>query len=130
MTNSARSRPFSAGKAELSYWFMVEEGLEKLGCKEAKGLLSELAAKAQQIHSVRKSIAGIMAKKIGNKEKIRSGGFINLKDIKDLSGYGRSSKNARWLTAHKPACCRQKKGVCKRLRHADLRILRPLLADS
>jgi len=73
-----------------------------------------------------------MAKKIGNKEKIRNGGFIdiNLKDIKDLSGYGRSSKNARWLTAHKPACCRQKKGVCKRLRHADLRILRPLSTDS
>lgn len=70
----------------------VEAKWTELGYQEAKRLLSELAAKAQQIHDVKECIVGIIAKKIQNKEKIRNEGFIaiDIQDISDLSGYKRN----------------------------------------
>lgn len=67
----------------------VEAKWTELDYNEANRLLSELAIKTQQIHDVKECVLGIMAKKIGNKEDIRSRGFtaIDLQDMKDLSGY-------------------------------------------
>jgi len=90
--------PIRVGKIGKWWWKETEIdllGLEKkenralavevkwtdLDYHESKRLLSELTAKAQQIHNVKESILGIMAKKIENKDKIRSEGFIAI-DLK------------------------------------------------
>ncbi|MGQ9719429.1 MAG: ATP-binding protein [Nitrososphaerales archaeon] len=92
--------PIQVGKIGKWWWKETEIdllGLEKkatralavevkwtdLDYHEAKRLLLELTAKAQQIHDVKESILGIMAKKIENKEKIRSEGFIAI-DLQDI----------------------------------------------
>jgi len=61
----------------------VEAKWTDLDYHEAKRLLLELAAKAQQVHDVKEPILGIMAKKIEDKERIRSEGFIVL-DLQDI----------------------------------------------
>lgn len=73
----------------------VEAKWTKLDYREAKRLLSKLTIKAQQIHDTKECVAGIIAKKIGNKEKIQNEGFIalDLQDIEDLSGHGKNKPN-------------------------------------
>ena len=73
----------------------VEAKWAHIDYQEAKRLLSELAIKAQQIHDVKECIIGIIAKKIGDKEKIRNEGFIakDLQDIEDLAKYEKEKTN-------------------------------------
>ncbi|MEM2123165.1 MAG: ATP-binding protein [Candidatus Bathyarchaeia archaeon] len=61
----------------------VEAKLAELSYGEAKALLSELAAKAEQIRGVEGRILGVMAKRIVDKEEIRGEGFIAL-DLQDM----------------------------------------------
>ncbi len=61
----------------------VEVKWTDLDYHEAKRLLLELTEKAQKIHDAKESILGIIAKKIENKEKIRSEGFIAI-DLQDI----------------------------------------------
>jgi hypothetical protein len=61
----------------------VEVKWTDLEYHEAKRLLMELAAKAQQISDVKEFILGVMAKKIVDKDKIRTEGFIAL-DLQDI----------------------------------------------
>jgi AAA+ ATPase superfamily predicted ATPase len=68
---------------------ILEAKWSGLNYSEAKMLLSDLAAKARQIHDIKELVAGITAKKIESKEKIRNEGFIamDLQDMKDLNRY-------------------------------------------
>ncbi|MEM3489057.1 MAG: ATP-binding protein [Nitrososphaerota archaeon] len=70
----------SKGKKALA----VEVKLTELNYREAKRLLSELTIKAKQIHNAKECSLGVMAKKIGNKEKIRNEGFIAF-DLEDMA---------------------------------------------
>jgi len=69
----------SKGKRALA----MEAKLTELDYQETKRLLSELTVKAKQIHIAKECILGVMAKKIGNKEKIRNEGFIAF-DLQDM----------------------------------------------
>ena len=73
----------SKGKRALA----IEAKLTELNHQEAKKLLSELTIKAKQIHNAKECIIGVMAKKIGDKEKIRDNGFLafDLQDMANLS---------------------------------------------
>jgi uncharacterized protein len=62
----------------------VEVKWTDLSYLEAKRLLSELAAKTQQIREAKETTLGLMAKKIEEKEKIRKEGFMAL-DLQDLN---------------------------------------------
>ena len=62
----------------------IEAKLTEVNYQEAKRLLSELSIKAKQIRNTKECILGVMAKKIGNKEKIRDEGFIAL-DLQDMA---------------------------------------------
>lgn len=70
----------SKGKRALA----IEAKLTELNYQEAKRLLSELTIKAKQIHNAKECTLGVMAKKIGDKEKIRNEGFIAL-DLQDMA---------------------------------------------
>jgi len=70
----------SKGKRALA----IEAKLTELNHQEAKKLLSELTIKAKQIPNAKECIIGVMAKKIGKKEKIRNEGFIAL-DLQDMT---------------------------------------------
>ena len=65
----------------------VEVKWTDLSYHEAKKLLSELAAKAQQIREAKETTLGLMAKKIEEKEKIRKEGFMAI-DLQDLNHKG------------------------------------------
>ena len=62
----------------------VEVKWTDLDYHEAKRLLLELAAKAQQVRDVKETTIGLMAKKIEGKEKIRSEGLMAI-DLQDIS---------------------------------------------
>lgn len=66
----------------------IEAKLTELNCQEARRLLFELGTKANQIHDVKECILGVMAKKVENKEKIRSEGFIVF-DLQDMANLRR-----------------------------------------
>jgi len=70
----------SKGKRALA----VEAKLTELNYQKARRLLSELAIKTKQIHDVRECILAVMAKKVENKEKIRSEGFMVF-DLQDMA---------------------------------------------
>jgi AAA+ ATPase superfamily predicted ATPase len=98
----AKRNLFSVQVEKIGKWWWKETEIDLLGLEkkenralavevrwtnldyhESKRLISELTAKAQQIHNVKESISGIMAKKIENKDKIRSEGFIAI-DLQDI----------------------------------------------
>jgi len=100
LVKMAKRNLFSVQVEKIGKWWWKETEIDLLGLEkkenralavevrwtnldhhESKRLLSELTAKAQQIHNVKESILGIMAKKIENKDKIRSEGFIAI-DLK------------------------------------------------
>jgi len=62
----------------------IEAKFTELNHQEAKKLLTELTTKTKQIHNAKECILGVIAKKIGNKEKIRNEGFIAL-DLQDMA---------------------------------------------
>jgi AAA+ ATPase superfamily predicted ATPase len=64
----------------------VEAKWAELSYREAKSLLSDLAVKTAQILEVKESVKGVMAKKIEDKERLRTMGFLalDLQDIKQL----------------------------------------------
>jgi hypothetical protein len=69
----------------------IEAKLRELDYQETEKLLSELAVKARQIHNAKDCTLGVMAKKIGNKEKIRNEGFLAF-DLQDLSNLRKQKK--------------------------------------
>ncbi|MEM2902728.1 MAG: ATP-binding protein [Candidatus Bathyarchaeia archaeon] len=74
----------SKGKKALA----IEAKMTELSYMEAKRLLSELAIKAKDIRGAEELNLGVMAKKIGDKEKIREEGFFafDLQDMANLAG--------------------------------------------
>jgi len=68
----------------------VEVKWADLDYQEAKRILSDLTEKAQQIRTVKQCIMGVVAKKLGDKEKIRDEGFLalDLLDMEPLSKRG------------------------------------------
>lgn len=62
----------------------IEAKWTDLNYQEAKRLLSQLNIKANQIPKAKERILGVIAKKIEDKEKIRSEGFIAL-DLQDIA---------------------------------------------
>jgi len=73
---------------ENSRALAIEAKWSEISYQEAKKILSQLSTKARQIHSVEECILGVMAKRMEEKERIRSEGFIalDLQDIAKLSG--------------------------------------------
>ncbi|MBS7613163.1 ATP-binding protein [Candidatus Bathyarchaeota archaeon] len=63
---------------------VIEAKWTELNYQEAKRLLYQLSIKANQIPKVKEYILGVMSKKIEDKEKIRSEGFIAL-DLQDIA---------------------------------------------
>lgn len=68
----------------------IEVKWTELNPQKTKKLLTELATKTQQIPNINENILGIMAKKIEQKEKIRTEGFtaLDLQDIENLAKHG------------------------------------------
>jgi len=77
---------------ENSRALAIEAKWSEISYQEAKKILSQLNAKARQIRNVKECVLGVMAKRIGEKERIRSEGFIalDLQDIAELSGHYRN----------------------------------------
>lgn len=62
----------------------IEAKWAELNYQEAKKLLSQLNQKAQYLHNVEDLTLGVIAKKVGDKQKIRDEGFIAL-DLQDIA---------------------------------------------
>jgi len=73
---------------------VVEAKWTELDDQEAERLLSALTIKAQRIPNMKECIPGIMAKKIRDKDRIRSMGLIAL-DLRDMENLIRHENNSR-----------------------------------
>jgi len=69
---------------ENSRALAIEAKWSEVSYQEAKKILSQLSTKARQIRNVEECILGVMAKRVGEKERIRSEGFIAL-DLQDIA---------------------------------------------
>ncbi|HKZ93393.1 MAG TPA: ATP-binding protein [Candidatus Bathyarchaeia archaeon] len=65
----------------------IETKWTELNYSETKSLLGQLNAKTAQIPNTRETCVGVIAKKIANKERLRSQGFtvLDLQDIENLA---------------------------------------------
>jgi AAA+ ATPase superfamily predicted ATPase len=71
----------SGGRKALA----IESKFTELDYQEARRILFDLTVKARQIRGVEEYVSGVVAKRIGSKEKIRDEGFIAL-DMEDIAG--------------------------------------------